>query len=62
MLLHFFAARSLMNNKINFSFEDYRKNTMAANVCVHDFYVILFFFFFFLIMDEKKKETNKIKV
>lgn len=46
-----------MNNKINFSFEAYRKNTMAANVCVHDFYVILFFFFF-LIMDEKKRNKQ----
>lgn len=50
-----------MNNKINFSFEAYRKNTMAANVCMHDFYFILFFFSFFVIMDEKKKK-NKIKV
>lgn len=36
-----------MNNKINFSFEAYRKNTMAANVCMHDSYFILCFFSFF---------------
>lgn len=48
-----------MNNKINFSFEAYRKNTVAANVCMHDFYFMLcFFFFFFVIMDEKKKQTR----
>ena len=42
-----------MDNKI-FSFEAYRKNTMAANVCMHDFYFTLCFFSFFVIMDGKK--------
>lgn len=47
-----------MNNKINFSFEAYRKNTMAANVCMHDFYFTLCFFFF-VIMDGKKNKQDK---
>ena len=45
-----------MDNKI-FSFEAYRKNTMAANVCMHDFYFTLFFFFF-CNHGWKKKQTR----